>query len=255
MLSAPDTSPLTLVFAVLLAIVHIASGRLRFLAAIPRNRWLSIAGGASVAYVFVHIFPELDIRQEMIAEMDAPAIAFLKHQLYLVALIGFAVFYGLERLALSSRQQIHKQQEPNRTPPTIPTSSRVFALHIASFALYNMLIGYLLLHREDPGLDSLFFFSSAMALHFVVNDHGLREHHKHSYDWVGRWVLAAAIIIGWGIGRATELSEAAIALLFAFLAGGVILNVIKEELPEERESRFGAFILGASVYSALLLAS
>lgn len=53
---------------------------------------------------------------------------------------------------------------------------------------------------------------------------------------------------------ATELGEAALALLFAFLAGGVVLNVLKEELPEERESRFGAFALGLAAYAALLLA-
>jgi zinc transporter ZupT len=46
----------------------------------------------------------------------------------------------------------------------------------------------------------------------------------------------------------------AIALLFAFLAGGVILNVLKEELPEERQSRFWAFTLGAGFYAVLLLA-
>lgn len=40
---------------------------------------------------------------------------------------------------------------------------------------------------------------------------------------------------------------------FAFLAGGMILNVLKEELPEERESRFTAFLSGAAGYAALLL--
>ncbi|WP_180381094.1 MULTISPECIES: hypothetical protein [Fischerella] len=45
-----------------------------------------------------------------------------------------------------------------------------------------------------------------------------------------------------------------IALLFTFLAGGVILNILKEELPEERKSRFWAFALGAGIYTVLLLA-
>jgi len=33
----------------------------------------------------------------------------------------------------------------------------------------------------------------------------------------------------------------------------VIMNVLKEELPEERESRFFAFALGAALYSVVLL--
>ncbi|WP_290883701.1 hypothetical protein [Fischerella sp.] len=76
----------------------------------------------------------------------------------------------------------------------------------------------------------------------------------HVYDRIGRWILAAAIIIGWVLGSSTEIDQAAIAVLFAFLAGGVVLNVLKEELPEERESRFWAFVLGAAIYTALLLA-
>jgi zinc transporter ZupT len=92
-----------------------------------------------------------------------------------------------------------------------------------------------------------------MALHFVVNDNGLREHHREVYDRIGRWILAAAIIVGWVIGQGTEIHEAAIAVLFAFLAGGVILNVLKEELPDERQSKFWAFALGAAIYAALLV--
>jgi zinc transporter ZupT len=55
------------------------------------------------------------------------------------------------------------------------------------------------------------------------------------------------------VGLSFEVSEAALAVLFAFLAGGVIMNVLKEELPEERESRFWAFALGAALYSVVLL--
>jgi hypothetical protein len=42
-------------------------------------------------------------------------------------------------------------------------------------------------------------------------------------------------------------------VLLALLAGGVILNVMKEELPEERESRFWASATGSAVYATLLL--
>jgi hypothetical protein len=52
----------------------------------------------------------------------------------------------------------------------------------------------------------------------------------------------------------TPVPELVLALLFAFLAGGVVLNVLKEELPDERESRFWPFLAGAGAYAALLLA-
>ena len=45
----------TLTAAIALALVHLFAGKLRFLHVIPRSRWLSMAGGASVAYVFLHL--------------------------------------------------------------------------------------------------------------------------------------------------------------------------------------------------------
>lgn len=167
--------------------------------------------------------------------------------MYIVALLGLATFYGLERAAKTSHRRKHAVGKE------VATSPAVFWLHIASFSVYNALIGYFLLHREEQGVASLTFFAIAMALHFAVNDYGLRHDHKHLYTAIGRWVLAAAIFLGWVLGLLTDISEATLAVLLAFLAGGVILNVLKEELPEERQSRFWAFALGAGIYTALLL--
>jgi hypothetical protein len=232
--------------AIGLALTHLFAGKLRF-THIPRSRWLSAAGGVSVAYVFVHILPELSEHQALLDNLGQGIIHYFENHVYVIALLGLVVFYGLERLAKLSHQ---KREEIGKGHLT---SHGVFWLHIASFGLYNALIGYLLLHREELGMTSLLLFAFAMALHFVVNDSGLRHHHKHIYDRTGRYVLAAAIIVGWVLGVSTEIHEAAIAVLFAFLAGGVVLNVLKEELPEERESRFWSFLLGAGIYTALLL--
>ncbi|MBW3656698.1 MAG: hypothetical protein KY444_11400 [Gemmatimonadetes bacterium] len=236
---------LALAAAVGLALVHVFAGRMRFLEGIPRSRWLSFAGGVSVSYVFLHLLPELARGQEHIREAAGTVLGLEERHVYLVALFGLAAFYGLERMAVRSRRGGEVEGR---------TSAGVFRVHIASFALYNALIGYLLLHREEntPGALALFF--AAMALHFVVNDSGLREHHGRQYHRWGRWIVAAAVLLGCGVGLATEIPEAAVAVAIGFLAGGVILNVLKEELPEERQSRFGAMVLGMAGYAALLLA-
>lgn len=234
------------ILAVCLAITHIGAGKLRFLDKIPRSRWLSMASGVSVAYVFVHLLPDLGERQQLFSDINV--IAFLEHHVYLLALAGLSIFYGLERMVTFSRQTNQEEEGFERT------DLGIFWIHIASFSIYNALIGYLLIHREENGIKSLLLFFVAMALHFVVNDYGLRQDHKKIYHDLGRWILAGAIILGWVIGAGTKISEAMISALFAFLAGSVIFNVLKEELPEERQSRFWAFALGAGVYSILLLA-
>jgi hypothetical protein len=242
-----STVALAGIFALILALIHVFAGKVRFLSAVPRSRWLSAAGGASVAYVFVHILPDLSQGQATIERNGGIGPGFLANHVYLAALLGLAIFYGLERAAkLSRHQNVAAGGEDVASPG-------VFWLHIVSFGVYNALIGYLMLHREVPGQLSLFFFFLAMALHFLVNDYGLRRDHKQAYHDIGRWLLAAAVIFGWALGTTVEIHEVAVAILFAFLAGGVILNVLKEELPEERLSSFWAFAVGAVVYAALLL--
>ncbi|MFB6119576.1 MAG: hypothetical protein ABEJ68_00490 [Halobacteriaceae archaeon] len=223
-----------------LAAVHVFGRRLRVLDRQPRSRWLSVSGGVSVAYVFVHVLPEISRAAAHVGE-EPLGIGFLERHVYLVALAGFVTYYGVERAA-------------KRGAPTASGEGlRVFWMHVAAFSGYNLLVGYLLLHREQPGVESLLLFGVAMALHFVVNDWGLRHHHGDAYHDRGRWVLAGAILLGLGVGFVVPMDREALAVLFAFLAGGVILNVIKEEVPAERESRFSAFALGATGYAAVLL--
>jgi hypothetical protein len=241
--------------AIVLSLVHIVTPALRFLEGTPRSAWLSVSGGVSVAYVFVHLLPELAEGQEHLNLTHDLGTGFAERHVYLVALGGLAVFYGLERLAKLSRGE-RPADGPGRgtgVAPESSTSAQVFWIHMVSFGVYNALIGYLLLHRERSTLKSLIFFALAMALHFVVTDYGLTEDHKVRYRKIGRWILVAAVFTGLVVGYASEISKTAIAVLVAFLAGGVILNVLKEEVPTERQSRFWPFAIGMAAYAGLLL--
>ncbi|AHY46200.1 Hypothetical Protein RradSPS_0917 [Rubrobacter radiotolerans] len=238
---SPVLVALALLFAGGLAAVHLFVSKLRSLGVGPRSRWLSLAGGVAVAYVFVHLMPKLAAEQERLQGAVGEDFGFLEYHVYLVSLVGLMVFYGLERWILLSRKGSARAR------------AGAFWLHVASFGAYNVLIGYLLIHRDETGLPDLLFYAVAMALHFAVNDFGLRRHHGRLYDRFGRWVLAAAVLAGWAVGASVEISDAWIAVLIAFLGGAVIFNVLKEELPEERESRFGPFLAGAGFYAALLL--
>jgi hypothetical protein len=112
-----------------------------------------------------------------------------------MALVGMVLFYGLERLAKGTRA-------PRAQDGVEDTAGAgVFWIHVGSFAVYNALIGYLLLHRERPGLTALLLFSVAMATHFVVNDFGLSQDHRRRYDRYGRWLLAAAVVAALGDRR------------------------------------------------------
>jgi hypothetical protein len=248
---APEQLIPTFLTALGFAAIHLLGRTMRFLRTTPRSVWLSAAGGVSVAYVFVHILPELDHHQDLLnAWSDRLGLSGPSERyIYYVSLVGLAAFYGLESVArLSARRGV--ERDGRRHP-----SLRAFWLHLASYAAFNVLIGYLLLHREEAGLASLLTYAVAMATHFVVADQGLRGQFHPVYDKVGRWILAATPLLGWTLGALVDVLPLAVSALFAFLAGGIVLNVLKEELPEHRESRFWAFALGTGLYAALLLAT
>lgn len=245
-----ESNGIALAAAVILAVLHVITGRLRFLDVVPRSRWLSAAGGTSVAYVFMHLLPELSEAQQAIAGAATGALPFLERHAYLLALASLSLFYGVERAS----RQAQRRQEGRDAGVLVRDVARAASwLAISSYAAYNALIGYLLVHRGE-GVAGLVLFAFAMGVHFVVNDHGLRDQHGTVYHRWGRWLCATGVLAGWAVGAVTEVPEAAVGLLLAFVAGGVVLNVLKEELPAERESRFSAFAIGAAGYAALLLA-
>ncbi len=240
---------LSLVLALALVGVHLLVERMPTLRMTPRKRWLSFAGGTSVAYVFVHVLPELGGHQAVFGKSAWSVLA--DTHVYVLALIGFCAYYGVER-AVQRYGSMTRRLSHHQTRRRVEAA--VFGVHIGAFALSYVLIGYLLVHQNVPGPMNLILFALAMGLHFVVIDIGLTEHHRDVYHRYGRWALSSAVLVGWALGMVGPLPPAMLAGLFAVLAGGIILNAIKEELPGHRESRFWAFAVGALMFAGILLA-
>lgn len=236
----------TLIVALFFAAIHVAAPHLRPYGRTSRWGWLSFAGGLSVGYVFLHVLPELAAHQAERSEQTGGPMA--EGEIFLMSLVGLGTFYWLEHLARSTAEDVGEDDDNARS------RHPGFWLHMLSFSLYSGLIGYVLAVREaDAELRELVFFAIALGLHFFVNDRSLIRHHGRLHDRYGRWILAGAVLIGWGIGAALAYDGSLVGFLFAFLAGGIILNALKEELPEENKGRVGAFVLGAGTYVVIAL--
>ena len=236
-----------LILAIALALVHGFATRLPIFDIIPRFRWTSFAGGVSLSYVFLEIFPELSHTQEELQHAEIPLIEYLENHVYILALIGLLVFYGLDLLALRAKSL--KQS----TSKTENDNTAIFWIHISGFVILNLIFGYLLQDLSEHNLIACILFFISVALHFFIIDESLREHQKSLYDKQGRWFLVGAIILGAVVGQIAHLNEAAIAIVWSFLAGSIILNVLKRELPDEKENCFGSFISGTTLFAILLL--
>ncbi len=237
-----------LVLSLFLTAVHLAAPRIRRLPLVPERMTGSFAGGLAVAYVFLHLLPELAEGNEAIGEALSDVVRptpLLDLGIFLVALAGFAAFYGLERLARTRAATGGAGREP----------AGVYWLHLVSFMVYNALITYTMALRLRTGVGFAVLFAVAMGLHFVLTDRSLEEHYPRRFPRSGRILLAAALLLGWGLDALfAPTSAVVVALLTALLGGSILLNVFKEELPSSGRSSYGWFLTGLGFYAALLTA-
>jgi len=232
--------PYTFAAALLLASVFVFGNKLRFRS--HRRWWISLAGGVSVSTIFIDLLPEISDRQaKFSANAQHGASLFPEQTIYLAALLGFVLFYGLEYLVAASAS-------PEGKP------SGIFSLfRIAAFAGYSSLIAYLLVHEVWDGVSSLVLYALAMAFHLLLVDYSLSEGHYGLYESHGRWILALAILVGWSAGIFTSIPEQWLAWITGFVSGGVIMNTLVVELPEGRGGHFWPFALAAAAYAVVLI--
>lgn len=213
-----------------------------------RRRWLSAAGGSAVAYVFVDLLPEMQHMQErFLSAASDHAFPFPAYRVYTSALVGFVLFYALEHIAAASRPESGEGRSREERPI-------VYWLQIGGFATYCGLMSYLLREEADARALSIVPYGVAMFCHFWVVDHALRKEHGAAYDRSGRWIVAAGIAAGWIVASLELSSDLILPTLMGFIAGGVVLNSVKGELPEEGEARMVPFVAGAFGYALVLLA-
>ncbi|WP_249369683.1 hypothetical protein [Acaryochloris marina] len=156
-----------LLLAIGLAFIHAFVSKLNVSKIIPEHRWISFAGGVSIGYVFLEIFPELSHAQKELEHSAIPLVAYLENHVYILALLGLLVFYGLDIWASTSRTLNQAANNIDRATPV------VFWIHVAAFAVLNIISGYLLQELKDHTLMECILFFIAVALHFFIIDHNL----------------------------------------------------------------------------------
>ena len=215
--------------------------RQAFSAAGSRQILIYLLTGVAIAYAFVDVFPHLASMQvKLDAATGSGIFVYLAHHTYLMALLGFLAYLGVETSLAD-----------------VPPGSRVRLRHlliVASMMLYSFLVGYMLseqpTHRPEPAV----LFAIAMAAHWLGLNYATRELNPAAYDRYFRYLLLASTSLGWVTGVFFELSDVAYALWFAYLAGGIVAVGVATDLPNVQSIRaFVAFAAGAITYSALIL--
>lgn len=213
-----------------------------------RRKLLSFGAGVTIAYVFVHLLPELEAAREALvhneARMALPIFAF---RVYLAALIGFMAFYALG-------QMIAKAHAPAGAEATVHEENRLRrAIHVGGFLVYVWLVGYLAVRGFEAGATPIALYAAALGLHFLSLDFSFSREYGPWYDRKARYAFVLAPLAGWAVGILVQFSPFFTAALLGFISGGIILNATVSELPRANEGRPLYFLLGGAFYTALLI--
>lgn len=204
----------------------------------------SLSSGVAVAYVFLHMLPNLVEYNKPMGELlikNQWLTPFTELIIYIFALIGFIIYYGLDIMAERHRQKGHND-------------SCVYGLHLSMFGLYNFLITYTMSLRATASLTATILFTIAMALHFVLTDRKFCRFYTKRFNHTGRFLLIIALIAGWVSSVLFDPINVLIAaFMVAFLAGSVLLNVFREELPASNFANYYCFTTGVLIIMGILL--
>ena len=239
--------PATLIVALTFAIILLRGPR----SFMSERTALSIGAGVSVAYVFIHMLPELSEASRAFVDVTAgTGLPTPAYRVYSSALIGFLAFYGLEHMVRWSRLRAAggKDGRDVEAPP------QVALVQFVGFSLYVGLVGYLLVDSVADDTDQrLALYAIAMSLHFLCVERSLRTEHPTAFDGAGKYMLAAAALAGWGIAVLTEFSKPFVITVLGFVSGGVVMNSMVMELPGQDDGRYWPFVIGAIFYAMVLI--
>lgn len=231
----------SLAAAVALVVVQLLVSRLRSLVSPSSGHFLSVAGGVGVAYVFARLLPELGRAATVAETATGGVLLVLQRHAFLVALAGFLIYYQ----ALGGAQR--RQQDADGS------AASTFWVQVLLYLVFNVFVGYLLVHQVAPGTSELWLFVAAIAARYVVGEVALREQDPSAYDRWARWLLAAAILAGWASGLAVDLGDHVVTLLSALLTGTIILSILQQQLPSSGQARPLTFVVACTGVAAVLV--
>lgn len=220
-----------LAVAVLLTLLHVAAPRFRDVLSRHSAVVGSLGGGMAVTYVFLHLFPELEVGESIYGK-----------RVHVLVLAGFLAYYGVE-----NSLGLHE----SKLGTDLTQRSR-FVVDLSLEWIYGWLLLYAL--PKSLKVDGLTILPLllAMGLHQVDHDFELNEAYEKDFETWGRYVLATGPLVGWGTDLLDFADDPLVtSTCTALLAGSCLYRTFKDELPQSGQSRFLWFLAGVVAFMLL----
>lgn len=213
----------TLIVATVFTAFHLGSPKIAQRLAPWRLQVASFSAGLAMAYVCLHL----------LAEIDAGHVL-LGRRIYFLVLVGLGSFYAVEIWV--GRTPTHRRHAAH------------FRLMTGILAVYSFLLVFTLTVQLPRTTALTLVYAISVGLHLLSTDFTLLELFGDRFRKTGRWILIGAVILGFGASLVRDPDEVAVDSVTAALAGFVLFNVFRRELPGPRDAHFPLFLLGSLVF-------
>ena len=234
-----------------MALGHILIWKVQSYSVTRTQRWLSFGAGASVAYVFVHVLPEIGIFQQKLMGYAGhnPHGGFLSNHLYLAALGGIFLLYFLDFL----ENRFEYKESHTLTKNTHFT--RVSFIKLLLYFLYNVLVAYMITQRPGDGIINLILITFGLTLHFIVFNLRIAELYGELYHKYICWIISAGLILGWVVGITVNIPLVIEVTLFSVIGGIITYIALKVECSHTENRAPFHFMAGVLLYTLIILAA
>jgi hypothetical protein len=197
----------------------------------PGDRWLSAVGGIGIAYVLLKLLPSV---AEIQGAITGSPTGIDKAAIYLI-LVGIVLSYGVDRA----------ENVRGATLGTAITS-------LTARTISGVIIGYAITdYLEDTA--ALIVFTIAVGFHYLAFDHELVHHFGAIYTRIGRWTISAAVVLGAVLGSLDLTTGEWGLVAVALVAGAILYDAFRHEMPDLSRADFGAFSIAALLYGLVLI--
>lgn len=241
---------LTLCGLAFMSMGHIGIRSITSLNFAKTHYWVSFGAGVSVAYVFIHVFPEIGIfQQQILGHSDHHQnTRFLTQPLYLAALGGLFFLYILDTIEVNfgdKEKHILKRHK---------YSKLFFIIKAFLYLLYNIMIAYIITQRPGEGLINILLISVGLLMHFIIFNIKFYEVYGDLYHKFIRWISTTGLLLGWIFAISFSIPKVIEVTIFSFIGGIITYVALKNELEHTKNKAPFHFLAGALIYSIVLFA-
>ncbi len=242
----------SLLAAILFAAINIFSYKIIVFLGKYKGAVLSLFGGITASYVFLDLLPSLQISSQFLTTINSSLTALYEDAIFLVAFVGFLVYFILEHMTISFRDK--RTAEISRDSNISHAEKGIFAVHLFTFSFLSFILSFVLLFQYQTGIIVGLLYTIAVSLHLFIFEGSIFEQYKELQAKIGRYVTGFIPLAGWAasIWFPERIAEAYV--LLAFISGAILYNSIRNEIPSvKREKSLILFLVGVLIYSLLLI--